>query len=183
MALIISTLSGCTSLESGASSSEFSSAVAEDHSLTPGPENCKNAPSNWTCADDDETLIYPEVVAAINKELEIVPFPPGTTFEYPVDRGWYTMPDGTLGRDHFFPIEGTLQVEGQGFCAWVGVWLDQHETGSSLETQAWDFIVGFPKRLTFTQAYDAGTQTLVQDYIDKASVGDPSGLNDWYSHC
>jgi hypothetical protein len=184
MALVV-VLGGCAQEKTSApvppTPTPAPSATAEigpESGLQPGPQACKSHPSNYTCSDSDDMLIFPELVAAIHEAQKHVTFPPGAWVDDPVDDGWYPVngPAGMLGRSHWFPDEGIIDTEIAGYCLWSKVWLDEWGTNSKLEQQAQAWITNFPNTLTFTKYYDISAQTPTLEQIRAANLGDPSKL-------
>jgi hypothetical protein len=182
---------GCSIIDSNPSGidsppSVTTEEIGPESGMIPGPETCAKSPSNYTCSDSDDMLIYPELIAAIEKAQNIIPFPDGAWVDLPVDNGWYVVDPatGALGRDHWFPDEGITSTEGNAYCLWAKVWLAEQGTGSENEKDAWSYLSAFPQSLVFSVYYDEGSREYTRSVITAASLGDSSKLaNDFAINC
>lgn len=176
-------VTGCSTVEGNSSAVDsppydMAEEIGPESGLIPGPEACAERPSNYTCSDSDDMMIYPELIAEIAKAQKVIPFPQGSWVDLPVDNGWYVVDPatGTLGRDHWFPDEGITSTEGNAYCLWARVWLEEQGTGSEMEKAAWSYLSTFPKSLVFSVYFDEASQDYTRSVITAASLGDSSKL-------
>jgi len=104
--------------------------------------------------------------------------------EYVVERDTLTLPSGVQWPSPVFPTDtiygpgsGTVRADVDWICAWAGAYVNSSDSARADALAQLDGIKDLPVYVSFS---DHNYKTVVGDMLDKAHLGDPSMISQYY---
>jgi len=132
-------------------------------------------PSAQQTSTNDGFMTYSQLVAQYEAAQASMPLAPGA--KYP------PFPDGYDKSGLYQAMYGQSIAFGVYQCSWESEWLNTRATDSARASTALSVLLKIPENIVFVQTYDASLQTVMTDAYNKASLGDPSGVQSLAAAC
>jgi len=120
-------------------------------------------------------MTYSQMVDQYEAAQTSMPLAPGDL--YP------PFPDGYDKSGRYQAMYGQVIAFGVYQCSWESEWLTTRTTDSDRASTALSVLLKIPENIVFVQTYDSSLQTVMTDAYNKASLGDPSGVQSLAAAC
>lgn len=125
---------------------------------------------------DDETLDEGQMAAEYRAAADALELPAGSDWNGP---DFYARPDTV-----YMPGVGTGNAQWEWICHWQVTWLEVRSSDDEAAERALEQLRTAPDLVVLKEYSDAGTRELFAEQLEKAELGDPSGIqNDTEINC